>query len=245
MSLDLDASVTERDVEAALHVAAGETLAVLGPNGSGKSTLLSVVAGLVRPDRGRVVLDGRELTVAGRDRSVHVPPHDRRTALLGQDPLLFPHLSALDNVAFGARSSGLGRREARAVAQAWLDRLGVGELAGRRPGRVSGGQAQRVAVARALAAEPRVLLLDEPMAALDVEVRDEVRADRARHLRDFGRPTVLVTHDAADVAAVADDVVVIQEGRVTQHGTPDDLRANPATPYVARLFGDRRETMSP
>jgi len=235
VSLDLDASVTERDVEAALHVAAGETLAVLGPNGSGKSTLLSVVAGLVRPDRGRVVLDGRELTVAGRDRSVHVPPHDRRTALLGQDPLLFPHLSALDNVAFGARSSGLGRREARSVAQAWLDRLGVGELAGRRPGRVSGGQAQRVAVARALAAEPRVLLLDEPMAALDVDVAPAMRQTLRAVLAD--RTCVLVTHDVLDALLLADRVVVLEGGRVVEEGATTEVLSRPRSAFAARLAG--------
>jgi len=135
------------------------------------------------------------------------------------------------------RVRGAGRAAARVAAQPWLERFELDHLAARHPGELSGGQRQRVALARALAADPEVLLLDEPMASLDVEIRDEVRADLARHLRDFGRPVVLVTHDAEDVAAVADDVVVLQDGRVTQRGTLAELGAHPATPYVARLLG--------
>ena len=235
MTLDLEASVPERDVDAALHVAAGETLAVLGPNGSGKSTLLSVVAGLVRPERGHVVLDGRELTVAGAGRSVHVPPHDRRTALLGQDPLLFPHLSALDNVAFGARSGGVARGVARERAQGWLDRVGVGELSGRRPRTLSGGQAQRVAVARALAAEPRLLLLDEPMAALDVDVAPALRQTLRTVLAD--RTVVLVTHDVLDALLLADRVVVLEQGRVVEEGESSEVLSRPRSAFAARLAG--------
>jgi molybdate transport system ATP-binding protein len=235
VSLEVDAAVPERDVEAALTVPDGETVAILGPNGSGKSTLLSVVAGLVRPARGRVVLDGRELTVAGAGSSVHVPPHDRRTAMLGQDPLLFPHLSALDNVAFGARSGGLGRREARERAQAWLDRVGVGELSGRRPGRLSGGQAQRVAVARALAAEPQLLLLDEPMAALDVDVAPAMRQMLRTVLAD--RTVVLVTHDVLDALLLADRVVVLDAGRVVEEGPSSEVLSRPRSAFAARLAG--------
>ncbi|MBJ7356776.1 ABC transporter ATP-binding protein [Nocardioides sp.] len=235
MSLELDVRVPERDVEAALTVADGETLAVLGPNGAGKSTLLAVMAGLVRPRHGRVVLDGRELTVAGVGRSVHVPPHDRRTALLGQEPLLFPHLSALDNVAFGARSAGAARRESRERAQGWLDRLGVGELSGRRPGQLSGGQSQRVAVARALAADPRVLLLDEPMAALDVDVAPAMRQLLRGVLAD--RTVVLVTHDVLDALLLADRVVVLEAGRVVEEGPATEVLSRPRSPFAARLAG--------
>ncbi len=235
MSLELHAQVSERDVDAALAVADGETLAVLGPNGSGKSTLLAVAAGLLRPDRGRVVLDERDLTVVGEGRAVHVPPHDRGTALLGQDPLLFPHLSALDNVAFGARSRGTSRREAREAAQTWLTRLGVGELSERRPKQLSGGQAQRVAVARALAADPRVLLLDEPMAALDVDVAPAMRQTLRSVLAD--RTVVLVTHDVLDALLLADRVVVLEGGRVVEEGPASEVLSRPRSPFAARLAG--------
>jgi molybdate transport system ATP-binding protein len=233
VSLQLEATVRDRGVDLGLRVDDGETLAILGPNGSGKSTALAVAAGLVRPDRGRVVLDGRVLTdpTAG----VHVPPHDRRTALLGQDPLLFPHLSALDNVAFGSRVLGTSRREARVRAQEWLDEVGVGDLAGRRPGRLSGGQAQRVAVARALAAEPAVLLLDEPLAALDVDVAPALRQTLRKVLA--GRTAVVVTHDVLDALLLADRVVVLEAGRVVEQGAAQEVLSRPRSPFAARLAG--------
>jgi molybdate transport system ATP-binding protein len=235
VTLDLDAAVDQRGVDAALTVQDGETLAILGPNGSGKSTLLAVVAGLLRPDRGRVALGGRDLTLTGRGPTVHVPPHDRKTALLGQEPLLFPHLSALDNVGFGARSRGVGRREARDHAQAWLDQVGVGELSGRKPAQLSGGQAQRVAVARALAAEPELLLLDEPMAALDVDVAPALRQTLRRVLAD--RTVVLVTHDVLDALLLADRVVVLEAGRVVEEGPATEVLSRPRSPFAARLAG--------
>ena len=167
--------------------------------------------------------------------SVHVAPHDRRTALLGQDPLLFPHLTALDNVAFGARSRGVPRPEAREQAQDWLDRVGVGELADRRPGRLSGGQAQRVAVARALAAEPRLLLLDEPMAALDVDVAPAMRQTLRTVLAD--RTVLLVTHDVLDALLLADRVVVLDAGRVVEEGAASEVLSRPRSAFAARLAG--------
>ena len=205
MTFSLSFTVAERDVDVAFDVAAGETLAVLGPNGSGKSTALDVTAGLVAPDSGRVELDGRVLTDVSA--GVRVPPHARRTALLGQEPLLFPHLDALENVAFGPRSAGTPRAAARTSAQRWLDEVGVGDLAGRRPSQLSGGQAQRVAVARALAAEPSLLLLDEPLAALDVAVLPALRQTLRRVLSD--RTVVVVTHDPLDALLLADRVVVL------------------------------------
>jgi molybdate transport system ATP-binding protein len=235
VSLELEAVVRQRDVEVAMTVPDGETLAVLGPNGSGKSTLLSVVAGLLRPDRGRVILDGRELTVAGDGSSVQVPPHDRRTALLGQEPLLFPHLTAVDNVAFGVRNRGVSRRDSRDRAQGWLDRVGVGELSGRRPAQLSGGQAQRVAVARALAAEPQLLLLDEPMAALDVDVAPAMRQTLRTVLAD--RTVVMVTHDVLDALLLADRVVVLEAGRVVEDGPTSEVLSRPRSPFAARLAG--------
>jgi len=231
VTLELSAQVTERDVDVALDAADGETVAVLGPNGAGKSTLLSVAAGLLQPDSGRVVLDGVELTGPG----VWVPPHARRIALLAQDPLLFPHLSALENVAFGPRSRGTQRRTAREQARTWLEDVGVADLADRRPGQLSGGQAQRVAVARALAADPRVLLLDEPMAALDVAVRPALRQSLRRVLAD--RTVVLVTHDVLDALLLADRVVVVDGGRVVEAGPTTDVLTRPRSPFAARIAG--------
>src|SRR5690606_31137365 len=152
-------------LDVTLAVGPAQVVTVLGPNGAGKSTLLAALAGLIRPDAGRIELGGRTLVDVAR--GTHQPPQHRRVGLVLQDYLLFPHLSALENVAFGPRSRGTGRREARAVAGQWLERVGIGALAGRRPHELSGGQAQRVALARALAADPQLLLLDEPPAAPD------------------------------------------------------------------------------
>jgi ABC-type sulfate/molybdate transport systems ATPase subunit len=234
--LHIDATVA-RDgfsVTAAFDALPGRPLALVGPNGAGKSTLVAADAGLLPLASGVIEIDG---LVVSNSAAV-VAPDLRRVGVVFQDFLLFPHLTVRDNVAFALRVRGAGRAAARSEAQPWLERFELDHLAARRPDQLSGGQKQRVALARALASDPEVLLLDEPMASLDVEVRDEVRADLASHLRAFGRPTVLVTHDAEDVAALADDVVVLQQGRVTQRGTIAELRDHPATPYVARLLGD-------
>ena len=236
MTLWMRFVLPERDVDVALEAAAGETVALLGPNGSGKSTVLEVIAGLVVPESGRVALGGRVLTDVGPGRpGVRVAPHARRTALLGQEPLLFPHLDAVENVAFGPRSTGVPRPTARATAQRWLDEVGVGELSGRRPAQLSGGQAQRVAVARALAAEPALLLLDEPTAALDVAVLPALRQTLRRVLA--GRTAVVVTHDPLDALLLADRVVVLSGGRVVEHGTSADVLSRPRSPFAARLAG--------
>lgn len=231
MTLTARARIDERGVDVHLEVADGETVAVIGPNGAGKSTLLSVVAGLLRPDEGHVVLDGRELTGPG----TWVAPHDRRIALLAQDPLLFPHLSALDNVAFGPRSAGAGRRTSRETARRWLAEVGIEDLADRRPGQLSGGQAQRVAIARALAADPRLLLLDEPMAALDVAVRPALRQVLRRVLG--GRSVLLITHDVLDALLLADRVVVVEGGRVVEQGPTSAVLTRPRSPFAARIAG--------
>ena len=236
MTLEFSARVDERDVDVSFTVAPGETLAVLGPNGAGKSTVLAVAAGLLHPDRAEVTLDGRPLVVAGPgSRHTFVPPHDRHVALLAQDPLLFPHLSVLDNVAFAPRARGARRAEARATSQGWLDRVGVGELADRRPSEISGGQAQRVAVARALAAEPRLLLLDEPMAALDVAVTPAVRQTLRSVLAE--RSVVLVTHDPLDALLLADTVVVLDHGRIVEQGPATDVLTRPRSAFAARIAG--------
>jgi molybdate transport system ATP-binding protein len=219
---DVRVARPEFDVVARLDVATGQTLALVGPNGAGKSTVLGAIAGLVDAD-GRVVLDGRELGA--------LPAERRGVGVVSQDFLLFPHLTVRDNVAFPLRVRGL----ARAAADEWLQRFDLEQLAERHPSQLSGGQAQRVALARALASQPDVLLLDEPMAALDVEVRDEVRADLARYLREFEGPTIVVTHDIADAAALAAEVAVIERGVIVQRGPLAELAAAPATPWVGRF----------
>jgi molybdate transport system ATP-binding protein len=221
------------DLDVAVAVADGEVLAVLGPNGAGKSTLLRVLAGLLPPDGGSVVLDGHETWDGDR----HVPAHRRALGMVFQDHLLFPHLSVTDNVAFGLRTRGVRRAESRLTAHAWLDRVGLAGLGDRRPGQLSGGQAQRAALARALVGEPRVLLLDEPLSALDARTRLTVRAELRRHLAEFDGSTVLVTHDPVDAMALADRVVVVEDGRVVQEGTPAQVSRHPRTDYVARLVG--------
>jgi molybdate transport system ATP-binding protein len=235
VTLRCGAVLAARGLDVAFEVGTGETVALLGPNGAGKSTVLSVVAGLLRPDRGRVELDGRVLTDVGAARVRLVPPHDRRTTLLTQDPRLFPHLSALDNVAFGPRSTGASRRAARAAARSWLDAVGVAELADRRPAALSGGQAQRVAVARALAAEPVLLLLDEPTAALDVAVAATVRTTLRAVLK--GRSALVVTHDLLDALLLADRVLVLEDGRVAEEGPTREVLTRPRSGFAARLAG--------
>jgi molybdate transport system ATP-binding protein len=233
VTLHVRATVTDRDVDVTLDVPDGCTVALLGPNGSGKSTVLSVVAGIVRPDAGRATLDAS--TLFDVDADTWLPPHERGTGLLAQDPLLFPHLDALDNVAFGPRSTGARRAEARAVARTWLDRVDALELADRRPAALSGGQAQRVAIARALAAEPRLLLLDEPMAALDVTVVPAMRQVLRRVLA--GRTAVIVTHDVLDALLLADHVVVMEAGRVVEQGPTKDVLARPRSTFGAGIAG--------
>ncbi|WP_448811417.1 ABC transporter ATP-binding protein [Agromyces bauzanensis] len=229
-ALHADVAVTrgERRIAATLDVAPGHPLAVIGPNGAGKSSLLAAIAGLVPLDEGHVSIGARRVDA--------LPPERRRIGVVFQDYLLFPHLSVRDNVAFAARMRGGSRAEARATAEPWLDRYGLMALADRLPAQLSGGQSQRVALARALAADPDVLLLDEPMSALDVEVRAEMRAELATHVREFGGATVLVTHSPTDAAALADSVLVLEAGQVTQRGTLAELRDAPATPYVQRML---------
>ncbi|WP_405946678.1 ABC transporter ATP-binding protein [Streptomyces prunicolor] len=215
------------DVE--LTAAPGDVVALLGPNGAGKTTALRALAGLVRLTAGHLRLDGAEL-----DRT---PPESRPVGVVFQDYLLFPHLTALDNVAFGPRCQGATKAESRAVAAEWLDRMGLAEHASAKPRRLSGGQAQRVAVARALATRPRLLLLDEPLAALDARTRLDVRAQLRRHLAEFEAVAVLVTHDPLDAMVLADRLVVIEQGTIVQEGTPADIARHPRTDYIAQLVG--------
>ena len=236
VSVQLDASVRARDVQVAMSVADGRTVAVLGPNGSGKSTVLALVSGLVAPDEGWVALDERMLVRAGDGRlSEWVPAHRRRVALLAQDPMLFPHLDVLDNVAFGPRATGCSRRESRDRARRWLAAVDALDLAPRRVGALSGGQSQRVALARALATEPDLLLLDEPLAALDVNAAAAMRHVLGQVLVD--RTTLLVTHDPLDVALLAQDAVVLEAGRVVESGPVRRIARTPHSTFAASLFG--------
>lgn len=221
------------ELDLALDVQPGEVVALLGPNGAGKSTALRALAGLLRLDAGEVVLGGAVLD-GGR---AFVPAERRAVGVVFQDYLLFPHLSLLENVAFGPRSRGVPRREARAQALGWLRRVGLDDLARTRPRQVSGGQAQRVALARALATDPALLLLDEPLAALDASTRLQVRSDLRHHLGGFAGCTVLVTHDPVDAMVLADRIVVVEDGRQVQAGTPGEVARAPRTDYVARLVG--------
>lgn len=218
-----------------LDLPAGRTTALVGPNGAGKSTAVAVLAGLVPVDDGRVTLDGHVVDDARA--SVFVPAPDRRVGVVFQHGALFGHLSVLDNVAFGPRSRGATRRAAGDVARRWLATLGVEELATRRPRDLSGGQAQRVALARALASEPSLLLLDEPMSALDVAGRAALRRVLATHLDGLAVPRLLVTHDPVEAFLLADRVAVLEDGRITQVGTPDEIRQRPGSTYAAELVG--------
>lgn len=229
--LHVQAVVPERDVNLRLDVAAGETVAILGPNGAGKSTLLAVLAGLIRSEGANgspgVVLGGRTLD--------GVPPHARGVALLAQEPLLFPHLSALENVAFSPRARGVRRPQARAQARRYLEAVGVAELGRRKPAQLSGGQAQRVAIARALAAQPQLLLLDEPMAALDVAVTPALRQTLRNVLTD--QTALIVTHEVLDALLLADRVVVIDRGRIVEDGPTHQVLTTPRSTFAAQLAG--------
>ncbi|MDT0615861.1 ABC transporter ATP-binding protein [Streptomyces lancefieldiae] len=216
-------------LDVALTAAPGDVVALLGPNGAGKTTALRALAGLVPLTDGHLRLDGTAL-----DRT---PPESRPVGVVFQDYLLFPHLTALDNVAFGPRCRGATKAEARARAAAWLDRMGLADHAGAKPRHLSGGQAQRVAVARALATNPRLLLLDEPLAALDARTRLEVRAQLRRHLAAFEAVAVLVTHDPLDAMVLADRLVVVEHGGVVQEGSPADIARRPRNDYIAQLVG--------
>jgi molybdate transport system ATP-binding protein len=216
-ALRLDLAVPLRDFE--LHVAldaGAETLAIVGPSGAGKSTLLRAIAGLVAA-RGSVEVDGEEWS--------GLPPERRSVGFVFQDYALFPHLSVRGNVAFAGPPGDL------------LERLGIAHLADARPRELSGGERQRVALARALARRPKLLLLDEPLAALDPHTRDEIRAELRTTLRELGLPALVVTHDFVDAAALADRVGVLVDGRLVQVGSPEELIASPVSPFVARFAG--------
>ncbi|WP_159449372.1 sulfate/molybdate ABC transporter ATP-binding protein [Demequina sp. NBRC 110051] len=234
MRLDCSASVPERAVAARITVESGRTLALLGPNGSGKSTMLEVAAGLLRPADAHVTLGGADRVLC-QDATAWLPPHRRPVTLLTQDPSLFAGMSVLDNVAFGPRAAGHGKRASREVARDWLDRVGAADIANAHASTLSGGQAQRVALARALATRPAVLLLDEPFAALDVDAAGHMRTLLSTVLADL--TVVMSTHDVLDAAMLADDVVVMHDGAVAERGTRAEVLGRPRHSFTARLVG--------
>jgi molybdate transport system ATP-binding protein len=234
--IEVRAVVESRSLDVEFTVPPGHVLALLGPNGAGKSTILQVIAGLVDPDTGAVRVGSRVLTDTSA--GVGVPTYDRRVGLLMQDALLFPHLSVAANVSFGARSGRrLGRNASRAAAEHWLAEVEAANLADRKPRQLSGGQAQRVALARALAADPEVLLLDEPLTGLDVGVATAMRKVLRRVLVRDGRSSVLVTHDLLDVVTLADQVIVVEGGRIVEAGPTAAVLAAPRSGFGARFAG--------
>lgn len=217
-------------LDAALRAEPGEILALMGPSGAGKSTLLGVLAGFVPLSAGAVRLDGDTVQDAA---GIDVPARERGVILLGQQARLFPHLSARENIAFGQRARRVPRTQARAEAEAWLERIGLRDLGDRRPAHLSGGQQQRIALARALATSPRVLLLDEPLTSLDPATADGIRD----LLRDELAETtvVMATHDAADALVLADRLIVLENGRITGDGTPAAVLDAPPTSFAATV----------
>ena len=232
----------EFELSVELGVGPGACLALVGPSGAGKSTVLRAIAGLHNPERGRVALDGEVWLDTAT--AIDLPAERRNCGYLFQEYALFPHLSAWRNVAFGL--DGVARSERRGVARGYLERLGVGHLADASTAELSGGERQRVALARALAREPSVLLLDEPLAALDARSSAGAARELAATLAGAEAPAVLVTHEFAEAALLADEVGVIDRGRIVQRGTPGELSARPASAFVAEfagaavLFGEAR-----
>lgn len=223
------------DLDIALTLAAGQVVALLGPNGAGKTTALRALAGLRPLTAGHIHLNGH--TLDQPECNLFTAPEKRPVGVVFQDYLLFPHLSALDNIAFGPRRRGMSKHDARAHAASWLARVGLADYAQRKPRHLSGGQAQRVALARALAVNPSLLLLDEPLAALDARTRVDTRAELHQHLHGHPGATLIVTHDPLDAMMLADHLVVIEDGRIVQQGDAATITAQPRTDYIARLVG--------
>jgi iron(III) transport system ATP-binding protein len=220
-----------RDVS--LDVAPGTFLVLLGPSGSGKTTMLRCLAGIERIDSGLITIGGRAVA----DGRAHMPPDQRDLSMVFQDYALWPHLNALDNVAFALRRRHLSRADCRQRATSMLDRVGLSEFARRYPNELSGGQQQRVALARALIADTGLILCDEPLSNLDADLRERMRVEISSLVREAGATTVYITHDQAEAFALADMVGVLEEGRLVQFGTPEDVYNHPATPFVARFTG--------
>lgn len=233
MSLTATVRVDSRGIDASISVPVGSTLALLGPNGSGKTTILESIAGLVSPDAGSVTHGDRVLVDVAA--GVESPARDRSVALVSQADSLFPTMSVLDNVAFGPRSRGATRADARAQAEHWLERVGAADLADKRPGALSGGQARRVSIARAMASSPTLVLLDEPFAGLDLESATAIRALLAETLA--GVTAVIATHAVLDAHALASHIAVLDSGTVAESGPVTRVLTKPHTPFAARMAG--------
>lgn len=249
MTLELSIAIGARNLELSLSVGPTETVALMGANGAGKSSVMQALSGLVKPDSGDATLGGRTLFrlgsastgapdstgTSGSTGTSWLPPHERGIGTLAQEPLLFPHLSVLDNVAFGPRSRGAMKAAAAKTAWHWLREVDAADLAGRKPSQLSGGQAQRVALARALATDPELLLLDEPMAALDVNTTPFLRSLLKRVL--VGRRAIIVTHDVLDALMLADRIIVMERGRIVESGPTAAVLAHPRSSFAASLAG--------
>lgn len=233
-ALDAHVIVEHAELDVRLSLSPGDVLAVMGPSGAGKTTLLDAISGLTRLDAGHVDIDGDRLADATR----HIPPSRRAIGLLGQDPLLFPHMTAIGNIAFAARSAGSSRAEAVAVAAEWMPHIGLPGHGDRRPDQLSGGQRQRVALARALAARPRLLLLDEPFSSLDVLAAAQLR--EVVHDQLHGTTTIVVSHTVADARALADRLLILEHGRITQEGPLHEVLATPDTPFTQAVAASAR-----
>jgi len=235
MTFEFNAVLRERNFDVSFTLGATETVAVLGPNGAGKSTLLEIIAGLIRPDLGKAVLGEKKLFNIDGETNHFLPPHTRGTALLAQEPLLFPHMSVLENVAFGPRAAGARRASALQTARHWLTEVEAAEFANRRPGQLSGGQGQRVAIARALAMKPELLLLDEPMAALDIHAAPMLRRLLKRVLAKHR--AIIITHHVLDALMLADRVIVLEGGQITEEGPTRGVLEKPRSKFAAELAG--------
>ncbi len=234
LAAEVQVRIGSLDLDVSLDVAPGELVAVLGPNGAGKTTLLRALAGLQPIDQGRIAID---TSVMDDGADVFVEPEGRPIGVVFQQYMLFEHMSVLENVAFGLRARGVPKAVARQRAHEWLDRVGLDSYASQPPRALSGGQAQRAGLARALVTDPRLLLLDEPLAALDAGTRAMVRRDLRHHLSSFDGMRLLVTHDPIDVYALADRVAILEHGRIVQMGTLAEVAAHPRSRYVADLVG--------
>src|ERR671915_861416 len=213
-----------------LHVDAGEFLSLLGPSGCGKTTTLRLIAGFERPDEGAVLIGGEDV--------VRLPPYRREVNTVFQSYALFPHLRVIDNVAYGLKQRGFSKDERRDRARAMLELVRLPEVETRKPKQLSGGQQQRVALARALVMEPKVLLLDEPLGALDLKVRRQLQIELKRIQETVGVTFVYVTHDQEEALAMSDRVAVMNAGRIEQVGTPREIYDTPASPFVADFIGE-------
>jgi molybdate transport system ATP-binding protein len=225
----------EFELDVAFEAPAGATTVIVGESGAGKTSILRLASGLDHPDAGHIRLDGE--VYADTADGVAVPAWRRDVGYVAQDYALFPHLTVAENVAFGLRSSGTPRGEIDSRVGEALRRTGIAELAGRRPGMLSGGQQQRAALARALVLDPRLLLLDEPLTALDLQTRRQVRGALRHLLRALGCVTLYVTHSPLEALLFGDRIVVVEAGRISQVGTREDLLRHPRSRYVAELMG--------